>query len=153
MKACFKCGEYLPLKEFYRHPQMADGHLGKCKECTKNDVKKHRRDNIEYYRLYDRSRANSPHRVSVRNKYAGTANGKAASLRAKKKYSDRNPLKRAVHVLVGNAMRDGKITKQPCEVCGSIRVQGHHDDYLKPFDIRWLCTTHHALHHKRLRGH
>lgn len=39
-KTCFKCNDMKPLSEYYKHKQMGDGLLGKCKSCTKDDTKK-----------------------------------------------------------------------------------------------------------------
>jgi hypothetical protein len=37
----------------------------------------------------------------------------------------------------------GQLIKEPCEICGEIKVEAHHDNYDKPFEVRWLCIKHH----------
>mgnify|MGYP001563464033 CR=1 FL=1 len=49
------------------------------------------------------------------------------------------------------AIRLGLLVPKPCEACGVTDVQAHHDDYSKPLDVRWLCRTHHAVHHAKER--
>lgn len=147
-KPCKQCGQDVRLADYYRHPRTADGYLAVCKSCHRANVKSNRAANVEYYREFDRARANLPHRVAAREAYAQTPEGKAAGGRAKRRYTERNPVKRAAVNKVNNALRDGQLTRQPCEVCGAERAQAHHDDYSKPLDVRWLCTTHHAEWHK-----
>ena len=48
-------------------------------------------------------------------------------------------------------IKRGLLLPYPCEICGAIKVEAHHDDYNKPYEIRWLCFTHHREHHKRLK--
>jgi DNA-binding PadR family transcriptional regulator len=149
MKKCMKCGETKGREEFYRHAKMADGLLSKCKTCTKRDVRENRARKIEYYREFDRARANLPHRVEARAAYAQTPEGKEALRRGSAAWRKRNPIKKAASTAVNNAVRDGRLTRQPCEICGKDKAHAHHDDYSKPLDVRWLCTTHHMEWHKR----
>lgn len=48
---------------------------------------------------------------------------------------------------IRDAVRQGKLKKLPCAVCGNPKTQGHHDDYTKPLEVRWLCSKHHAEEH------
>lgn len=151
-KVCFKCGVENPLTEFYAHPQMKDGTVNKCKGCNKKDVSKNYRDRIEQYVDYDKSRNSLPHRVLARKEYAQTEKGKERQKIARINYVSDNPKIRSAHVLLGNAVRDGRVAKQSCEVCQSTyRIHGHHDDYDKPLEVRWLCSKHHMEWH-RLNG-
>lgn len=55
-----------------------------------------------------------------------------------------------VRGITSRAIKRGQLVKQPCEVCQTEQnVEAHHDDYLKPLEVRWLCKKHHAEHHKK----
>ena len=126
-KTCFKCDVEKPLTEFYKHPMMADGHLNKCKKCTRYDVRANRRLRIDYYVEYDRRR----YREGRHN-------------------PNPDPFKERARLAVRNAVRRGKLTKAPCEVCGDPKSEAHHEDYTKPLDVIWLCRKHHRNAHRIL---
>lgn len=46
-----------------------------------------------------------------------------------------------------DAVRKGEMVRQPCEVCNEPDAQGHHTDYSKPLEVRWLCPKHHKEEH------
>ena len=149
MKSCFKCGAEKPLSEFYKHKMMADGHVNKCKSCNKADVTANRELKADKYKAYDKTRAKNLDRVEGRKSYLLTEAGKTSKAKATRKYIEANPKKRSVHMKVGNAIRDLKLFRRPCEVCGAeSNIVAHHCDYDKPLDIMWLCTAHHAGWHR-----
>lgn len=46
------------------------------------------------------------------------------------------------------AIEDGTLIKGPCEICGTAKnIEPHHTDYFKPFEVRWLCKSHHSAWH------
>ena len=128
MKACFKCGEEKPLAEYYAHKQMADGHLNKCKSCTKSDVKHNRDLNIEHYRAYDRAR--------------GSRQPPEYQREQRRKHPEKFRARRFV---------SRKLTSPGvCSLCGSThRIEAHHHDYSKPLEVEWLCSACHKQVHFR----
>lgn len=151
-KVCFKCGKLKSLSEYYKHKKMADGHLNKCKECTKNDAHKHRENNIDRIREYDRNRPNKDERAKKSSEYSKTPKGKHVKKKSMQKYNQ-DKLKKQAKVDLANAVKYGRIKKpSSCESCGvECKPHGHHDDYSKPLDIRWLCVKCHVNFHNHVR--
>lgn len=162
-KKCFKCGETKSVSCFYKHKGMADGYLGKCKDCAKKDVKENRDLNKEYYLEYDRNRLNAKERtlkqsLTVKKKIDDGDVALANKIKqTKQKWADNNPNKRKAQVVARNAIKSGKLIQSPvCECCGcnSCQIQGHHwsyepDNYL---DVIWLCTSCHGKEHKAINN-
>jgi hypothetical protein len=134
MKQCFKCEASKPLSEFYRHSQMADGHLNKCKECAKRDAVVTR-----YRRILNDPQWVEKERVRAREK----------TRRTWRSWPKPDPVKRKARIAVGNAVRDGKLIRKPCQVCGA-KAHAHHTDYSKPLEVVWLCSAHHGEQHRKV---
>jgi len=136
LKICFKCHQSKPRNEFYAHPAMADGLLGKCKECTKRDVAERywSPDGRHKIAIYERARSATSHRREKQLIYQ----------RIRRKL---HPEKVIARNAVSKAIRSGILQRKPCEICGTtIRIHAHHDDYSKPLNVRWLCFRCHFEH-------
>lgn len=117
-KKCFKCGKTKPISEFYTHPSMSDGHLNKCKECTRKDVSEHKKNNPDMI------------------------------LRTRLSVCEKNPTKYNAHKVVEAAINAGVIEKPDhCFGCGrsasETRISSHHHDYAKPLEVIWVCAKCH----------
>lgn len=171
MKTCFKCNKEKPISEFYKHPRMADGYLNKCIECTKKDVserayglsndpnwliRERARGREKFHRLYspykDRPKPlpmTEEQKIKKRKEYSERyPERKSETI---KQYYRKYPERKVAKNITSIAIRDKKLTKQPCEICGEVEVQAHHEDYSKPLEVRWLCIKHHNEHHVKLR--
>ena len=133
MKICGACKKEKDSSEFHKRAASKDGLAARCRSCQ---------------REYDKARLKDPKRMEMRREYQRTEIGKAAHRAATKRWVDRNAIKRAVHIITGNAIRSGVLTKMPCEICGCSTVHAHHDDYAHPLTVRWLCDNHHNEWHR-----
>ena len=128
VKRCFKCNEIKPLSMFYKHKQMGDGHLNKCKECAKNDVK------ARYNELSKDDEFMEKERARGREKYQ--------RLGYKNIYKSGNkpcPVSKSSNARE-SLIRAGIVIDKYQEV--------HHWNYTKPLDVFILGRRAHKLIHK-----
>lgn len=100
-----------------------------CKDCANAHTRAYNRRNngLGYRKLYKKWKAAHKHYASL--------------------YLKKFPDRMRAYGRVRYAIKTGKLKKLPCEVCGSPDTEGHHDDYSKPLDVRWLCPFHHKEYH------
>lgn len=149
MKQCFRCGTHKPIGEFYQHAAMADGHLGKCKDCTKREVSIRYRSKVGDLEWVERERARGRekyHRLYGTGPNWTSPEGNVA-------------VKKRATTALARAIRTGRVIRPTrCGDCGKRhkKVHGHHEDYSKPLAVHWVCPLchrkRHAIHPERVNG-
>ncbi len=70
--------------------------------------------------------------------------------KVRKLKEERDPLireRKKVRRKTNDLIREGKLRKKACIVCGKKNVLPHHEDYSNPFKIIWLCEEDHKDYH------
>ena len=132
-KKCVSCLNTKPLSEFYLHRKGdAISYSGKCKSCYS-----------AHYKAY---RA-SPHGREVYQAWTKTETGSISIQNRIDKWRKKNKEHRRCHSKISNAIRDNRLTRQPCRICGTAGGEAHHLSYDDPYNIDWLCKSCHTKLH------
>jgi len=136
MKKCFKCGIEKQLSEYYSHKGMVDGHLGKCKCCTKLDIQKREKllsTNLEWVESERKRCRERHHRL-----YSKAQKKYVYKYDDGKKWADRYPEKKKA------TNRSQNMTKPFNE------AEKHHWSYNEEHyrDVIWLTKKNHMQGHR-----
>ena len=167
MKTCPKCSKKKPRGGFYRNGAQPDGLSSYCRACTKTynsrrlmnpetaekrrawmrkwQTRPEQRDRARKWRDENREKVRIRNRVYYKK---AAANGWWKRYRKTPQFQ----LMQGAAMMVRAAIGLGLLEKKACEKCDSVQSHAHHDDYSRPFTVRWLCTKHHLSHHGELRA-
>jgi hypothetical protein len=135
-KKCTKCNITKPYCEFHRR---GNGYKSVCKVCRLSEHEVNRVRAARYYRSHQQKCIETNHNWKIKNKYK--------MMKYKNNWRFRHKDKALAHWAVSNALRNGHLIRECCEVCGDINTHAHHDDYNKRLDVVWLCDHHHKERH------
>ena len=132
LKTCIACKESKPTSDYYWH-STKQAFYARCKVCFRKTLK-------------PKPRPSKPRKMTK----SLLESLRKASERSRKKF----PEKWDARSKLRYAVKLGRIIKpKNCEHCQEEKsLQGHHEDYSKPFDVMWLCTKCHAKRHAYLKS-
>lgn len=137
-KKCIRCKEEKLHEFFYNSRYSKDKKDYYCKLCKKELKQEEYQKHKERYKEFGIA-------------YRKTERGKLVSKKVTDNMKVKYPEKTKARNMLNASIIKGVIQKpDTCESClEKVRVCGHHDDYSKPLDVRWLCYPCHTEWHKK----
>lgn len=138
-KKCRTCGIDKEISEYH----LIDPIPSECKSCA----------NARRQRNYYREKEKNPDKIreigrEKYHKYKSTAEYKNRQVIRQRRVRKEKPVQYSAWNKVRRAIRLGRLIRGDCEKCGWVgKTQAHHEDYLKPLDVIWLCPPCHRKHH------
>ena len=90
--------------------------------------------------------------AKIRKKYLllGKYQSRGNRTEQTRRYRQNNPIKNKAHRIVERSLKAGRLIKPRfCSMCEENKyIQAHHECYLKPLEIIWLCSSCHIKIHK-----
>lgn len=147
-KICSRCKLNLSYDNYGRDKQKKDGLCSECRFCK----------SIAKRQAYaeDPERFLKPNRESYQ-RHKRTAARRSAEYYRKNKDKIINrifkneQLRGFARTKLNYAVRSGKLHRpNVCETCSvDCKPEGHHPDYAKPLEVKWLCKSCHGKEHRK----
>jgi hypothetical protein len=154
-KLCYACKETKGSNEFYKCKTRPDGLRNICKACDSAQSSKRKllwqKENPEKHRQYMNEYQSRPEvKQKEAERYRKRRTENHAVIRAREIEKAKTPHDQARKIF-RNAVAAGKLKRNSeCEQCGSKEnIEGHHEDYNKPLEVKWLCRKCHRNLHRQ----
>lgn len=180
MKTCTNCKLEKEENEFYKNHKSLEACCKVCrniktKEWAKNNREKinersreRKKENPEEYKKWrDEYQEKNREKIRLQVHENYLKNRESVLIRTKKwrqdnpekfkemwiKSKEKDPMKRKAREYLNHAIEYGQIEKPlECSLCKeNKKLQAHHEDYARPLEVIWMCSSCHAYIHRRFK--
>jgi len=133
---------------------MRDGHVNKCKECTRRYSHSYYCANKAKYRERNRAAWADPkkreRRAAGDRRYRDAKRDSGETAEAARQFRRAFPERESARTAVYRAVRKGRLIRpESCSKCRSVcRLDAHHSDYSRQLEVEWLCRRCHREVHR-----
>jgi ribosomal protein S27AE len=154
-KRCPRCSFVKPVSEWGQNRARYDGLGSLCRECFNTWQRHSARKNRDKERIrqaaWRDANPEKPREITRRYRQLHPDRVAMRSPHERSVHPERVKARKALYyaVKVGTVIRSAT-----CQQCNSsASTQGHHTDYSRPLDVRWLCPRCHKRIHMELGNH